>query len=122
MLVATITGAFEAAGADPAASGEVSPLAASEPSLVEEYCEAEAAVPSLPSRAGLAADSFSATANPSNVNTVTAQAIRNRRTKLSLYSTFRIQLKAVGLCAAHVLRSRHAIRKMAASFRAQVLP
>jgi hypothetical protein len=33
------------------------------------------------------AEYFSATANPINASRVTTQAIRNRRTKLSLYST-----------------------------------
>jgi hypothetical protein len=121
MLVATTTGAFEVAGAGVAASAVASLLVALAFSLVEGYCEVEAEVPFLPSRAGLAADNFSVTANPSNVNTVTAQAIRNRRTKLSLYSTLRIQLKAVGLCAAARYVQSAWNLNMAASFRAQVL-
>jgi hypothetical protein len=74
--------------------------------LVEEDCEEEGGADVL-LWARAAAGDFSAAANPANPNTVTAQTIRNRRTKLSLHSTLRIQLKAFGLCAdaAHSAKS-----------------
>jgi hypothetical protein len=69
-----------------------------EAALVEEDCEEEGNADVLLCARADAGD-FSAAANPANPNTVTAQTIRNRRTKLSLHSTLRIQLKAFGLCA-----------------------
>ena len=72
--------------------------AAFEVALVEEDCE-EGGGADVLFCARAAAGNFSAAANPANPNTVTAQTIRNRRTKLSLHSTLRIQLKAFGLCA-----------------------
>jgi hypothetical protein len=72
--------------------------AAFEAALAEESCEEEGAPDALLC-ARAAAGNFSAAANPAKPNTVTAQTIRNRRTKLSLHSTLRIQLKAFGLCA-----------------------
>ena len=71
--------------------------AAFEGALVGEDCEEEGGADAL--LCARAAGNFSAAANPANPNTDTAQTIRNRRTKLSLHSTLRIQLKAFGLCA-----------------------
>jgi hypothetical protein len=72
--------------------------AAFEAALVEEDCDEKGSADVLLCTRA-AAGNFSAAANPANPNTVTAQTLRNRRTKLALHSTLRIQMKAFGLCA-----------------------
>jgi hypothetical protein len=87
MLAATVMGAFAVAGvcaefAPACVRGRVGGVVL-ESALMEDVCEEGNAGVLLCARA--AADNFSAAANPSSVNTVTAQTIRSPRTKLSPY-------------------------------------
>jgi hypothetical protein len=87
MLAATVISAFAVAGV----CAEFAPVCVRarvgcvvlESALMEDVCE-EGNAGVLPCARG-AAGNFSAAANPSSVNTVTAQTIRSPRTKLSPY-------------------------------------
>jgi hypothetical protein len=86
MLEATVMGAFAVTGVcaefvPVCVRGRVGCVVV-ESALMEDVCEGNAAV-LLCARA--AAGNFSAAANPSSVNNVTAQTIRSPRTKLSPY-------------------------------------